>query len=85
MVTLHIAEKEIECAEVRPIKLIMLITESGQEYLLINDWGRQWLYAVARREGEHLKFAYIDQVVQVEEEPRYRSFVSAKTMIPSET
>ncbi|WP_371363279.1 hypothetical protein SRRS_42110 [Sporomusa rhizae] len=72
MVTLHIADKEIECAEVRPIKLTMLITESGQEYLLINDWGRQHLYAVRRGEKERPEFAYIDQVVRVEEEPRFR-------------
>ena len=72
MVTLHIAEKEIECAEVRPIKLTMLITENGEEYLLINDWGHQYLYAVAREDGAQPQFAYNDQVVRVEEEPHYR-------------
>ncbi|WP_371363466.1 hypothetical protein SRRS_43590 [Sporomusa rhizae] len=72
MVTLHIADKEIECAEVRPIKLTMLITEGGQEYLLINDWGQQYLYAVAREEGAQPQFTYIDQVVRVEE--AYKSY-----------
>ncbi|WP_371367124.1 hypothetical protein SRRS_12120 [Sporomusa rhizae] len=71
MVTLHIADKEIECAEVRPIKLTMLITENGEEYLLINDWGQQYLYAVTREGGAQPQFTYIDQVVRVEEEPRY--------------
>ncbi|WP_371362779.1 hypothetical protein SRRS_38490 [Sporomusa rhizae] len=68
MVTLYLPDKEIECAEVRPVKFKMLITENGHEYLLLYDWGQQHLYAVKRGEGEQLEFTYIDKTIRVEEE-----------------
>lgn len=69
MVTLHIDGKEIECAEVNPVKLKMLITEGGQEYLLINDWGQQHLYTVHRGEGDRPDFTYIDKAVNIKVDP----------------
>ncbi|WP_371361907.1 hypothetical protein SRRS_32020 [Sporomusa rhizae] len=72
MVTLHIADKKIECAEVKPIKLTMLITANGQEYLLLYDWGQKHLYAVNRGKGDQPEFVYIDKVIRVEEEPRIK-------------
>ncbi|WP_371365321.1 hypothetical protein SRRS_01530 [Sporomusa rhizae] len=72
MVTLYIADEKIECAEVKPIKLTMLITGNGEEYLLVHDWGRQHLFAVQRGKGEQPEFVYIDKVIRVEEETQYR-------------
>ena len=66
MVTLYLPDKQIECAEVRPIKFKMLITENGHEYLLLYDWGQQHLYAVKRGEGEQPEFAHIDKVMRVD-------------------
>lgn len=69
MVTLHIDDKKIECAEVNPVKLKMLITEGGQEYLLMNDWGQQHLYTVHRGKGDRPDFTYIDKAVTIKVDP----------------
>lgn len=69
MVTLYTAGKKYECAEVKQIQCKMLITGTGQEYLLMYDFAnQQYLYTVQRGEGERPEFTFIDKVIQIEDE-----------------
>lgn len=76
MMTVYMPGKKYECAEVKKIRLKMLITENGDEYMLMYDFaGQQYLYAVARGEGEKPEFNCIGKVILVEEEPeRWRTW-----------
>ncbi|MBP2635583.1 MAG: hypothetical protein H6Q72_1490 [Firmicutes bacterium] len=68
MVTVYTPGKKFECAEVNPIQFKLLITETGQEYLLMYDLSRQYLYSLQRLEGERPDFTYVAEVIRLETE-----------------
>ncbi|WP_094602993.1 hypothetical protein SPSIL_024590 [Sporomusa silvacetica DSM 10669] len=72
MVTVYTPGKKFECAEVNLVQFKLLIDETGQEFLLMYDLNRQYLYTLQRVEGERPDFTYIDEVIQIEEELQRR-------------
>ncbi|MBP2635578.1 MAG: hypothetical protein H6Q72_1485 [Firmicutes bacterium] len=81
MVTVYTPGKKLECAEVNPIQFKLLITETGQEYLLMYCLSRQYLYSLQRLEGDRPDFTFIDEVSRLEEEPQYSSIFQALSRI----
>lgn len=81
MVTVFTPGKKFECAEVSPIQFKLLIAETGQEYLLMFDLSRQYLYSLQRLAGDRPDFTYIDEVVRLETEPHYPSIFQALSRI----
>ena len=81
MVTVYTPGKKLECAEVNPIQFKLLITETGQEYLLMYGLSRQYLYSLQHQEDDRPDFTYIDEVIQLEEEPQYTSIFQALSRI----
>jgi hypothetical protein len=75
MVTVYTPGRKFECAEVNPIQFKLLITETGQEYLLMYGLSRQYLYTLQRVEGDRPDFTYNDEVLQFDEEPQRTSIL----------
>ena len=71
MVMVYTPGKKYECVELKQVQFKMLVDVAGHEYLMMNDFGQQHLYAVQYGKGEELDFSYIDSVVSVEEEQEY--------------
>ncbi|MBP2638067.1 MAG: hypothetical protein H6Q72_3974 [Firmicutes bacterium] len=67
--------KKFEGVEIKHVQFKLLITEIGEEYLLMYDFADQlYLYAVQQGEGgQQPEFTYIDKVTWVEEEPQRRT------------
>ncbi|CQR74354.1 hypothetical protein SOV_24800 [Sporomusa ovata DSM 2662] len=73
MVMVYTPGNKFECVELKQVQFKLLIDETGQQYLLMYDFGQQYLYGVQYRKRNQPDFTYIDEVIHIEEEPLRKS------------
>lgn len=77
MITVHTSNSTIELAEVKYVKCT-LIDSNGNEYMVLDYFGKKSLYKLCQNDTDRIEFIYVDNILKIDIENEHLSFLNLR-------